>query len=204
MTESNHPSAQGKGLSNSERVCGSGHEPGKANRRGKRSSLRTLVGSFCERASLTATLRLVRGLPARPLPEGHYVFNGITRSDVTALNHGLHKYPAKFIPQLPSWALRYSVSTRGMTILDPFCGSGTTLVEAGLLGNCAIGFDVNPLAALISRAKTAIFAKLNKTPQEIVDEIVRMAARIAPGIQKRLIRAITYLTHPPKCAMLWT
>jgi hypothetical protein len=42
----------------------------------------------------------------------------------------------------------------GDTVLDPFCGSGTTLLEAQLLGRKAIGFDINPLAALISSVKT--------------------------------------------------
>ena len=69
------------------------------------------------------------------------------------LTHNLHPYPAKFIPQIPN-ALIQELSSIGETVADVFCGSGTTLLEALLLKRSAIGIDANPLAALISRAKT--------------------------------------------------
>jgi site-specific DNA-methyltransferase (cytosine-N4-specific) len=70
------------------------------------------------------------------------------------LTHGLHPYPAKFIPQIPN-ALIQELSSVGDTVADIFCGSGTTLLEALLLKRHAIGIDANPLSILISRAKTA-------------------------------------------------
>ncbi len=70
------------------------------------------------------------------------------------LTHALHPYPAKFIPQIPNTLIQ-ELSSVGDTVLDPFCGSGTTLVEALLLKRHAVGIDANPLACLISRAKTA-------------------------------------------------
>ena len=69
------------------------------------------------------------------------------------LTHGLHPYPAKFIPQIPS-VLIQELSTAGETVADIFCGSGTALLEALRLKRNAIGIDANPLATLISRAKT--------------------------------------------------
>ena len=49
--------------------------------------------------------------------------------DQSILTHGLHKYPAKFFPELPRWLIqRYS--EKQDRILDPFSGSGTTNVEA--------------------------------------------------------------------------
>ncbi|MBB2961819.1 helix-turn-helix domain-containing protein [Methylobacterium sp. R2-1] len=69
------------------------------------------------------------------------------------LTHGLHPYPAKFIPQIPN-ALIQELSSVGDTIADIFCGSGTTLLEALQLKRNAVGVDANPLAALISKAKT--------------------------------------------------
>ena len=69
------------------------------------------------------------------------------------LTHNLHPYPAKFIPQIPN-ALIQELSSVGETVADIFCGSGTTLLEALQLKRNAIGIDANPLAALISRAKT--------------------------------------------------
>ena len=74
----------------------------------------------------------------------------------TYLTHGLHPYPAKYIPQIPH-SLIEELSSYGETVADIFCGSGTTLVEANLLGRNAIGIDANPLACLISEAKTTRF-----------------------------------------------
>ena len=69
------------------------------------------------------------------------------------LTHKLHPYPAKFIPQIPS-ALIQELSSVGETVADVFCGSGTTLLEALRLKRHTIGIDANPLATLISEAKT--------------------------------------------------
>jgi DNA modification methylase len=73
---------------------------------------------------------------------------------LTNLTHGLYIYPAKFIPQIPQFCIR-QFSEPNDTILDPFCGSGTSLVEALLLHRNAFGLDINPLAQLISKVKTS-------------------------------------------------
>jgi site-specific DNA-methyltransferase (cytosine-N4-specific) len=74
-------------------------------------------------------------------------------SETGYLTHALHPYPAKFIPQIPDVLIR-ELSSEGDTVADVFCGSGTTLVEALVQNRNAIGFDANPLACLISKAKT--------------------------------------------------
>ena len=72
--------------------------------------------------------------------------------DQTALTHGLHKYPAKFFPELPRWLIRrYSIELD--TILDPFSGSGTTSVEALLLKRNSVGIDVDPFSRFLSKVK---------------------------------------------------
>lgn len=73
--------------------------------------------------------------------------------DKNYLTHNIHPYPAKFIPQIPTCIIE-SYSTQGNTVLDPFCGSGTTLLEAALKNRKAIGLDLNPIATLISKVKT--------------------------------------------------
>lgn len=75
-----------------------------------------------------------------------------TNADTTYLTHSLHPYPAKFPPQLPHTIIK-NFAPENATILDPFCGSGTTLVEARLLGLNAIGVDVNALSILLSKVK---------------------------------------------------
>lgn len=73
--------------------------------------------------------------------------------DQTILTHGLHKYPAKFFPELPRWLIqRYS--NKNSLILDPFSGSGTTNIEALLNRRNSIGIDVDPFSRFISKVKT--------------------------------------------------
>ncbi len=75
-------------------------------------------------------------------------------ADTKYSNHSIHPYPAVMIPQIVCSLLKnYS---NGGIVLDPFCGSGTTLLEAKLSNNYekAIGIDINPLACLISKVKT--------------------------------------------------
>lgn len=76
-----------------------------------------------------------------------------TLAKTNYLTHSLHPYPAKFIPQIPN-ALIQELSSVGETIGDIFCGSGTTLLEGLQLKRHVVGIDANPLAALISQAKT--------------------------------------------------
>ena len=76
-------------------------------------------------------------------------FPDSTRDEV----HDLHPYPAKFIGDIPAAALTLA-SPEG-TVVDPFCGVGTTLVEAVRAGRSAIGVDLNPIATTVARSKLA-------------------------------------------------
>lgn len=66
--------------------------------------------------------------------------------------HTIHPYPAKMIPQIPDKAMMMW-SKEGETILDPFSGCGTTLLEAIINKRNAIGIDNNPVACLITECK---------------------------------------------------
>ena len=68
--------------------------------------------------------------------------------------HNIHPYPAKFIPEIPRMLINTIGLPQGTCVLDPFCGSGATLVESQLAGFSAIGIDLNPIACLISRVKS--------------------------------------------------
>lgn len=81
-------------------------------------------------------------------------------ADTSEHLHGLHPYPAKFIPQIPRKAIGLWTN-EGELVLDPFCGCGTTLLEARNLRRPSVGIDNNAVACLISRAKTATYRKVH-------------------------------------------
>lgn len=81
---------------------------------------------------------------------------------VNLFTHGIHKYPAKFIPQIPRWGIK-KFTQPGDVVLDPFCGCGTTLVESLLLERNAYGLEISPLAKLITKVK---ITKINPTSLE--------------------------------------
>jgi hypothetical protein len=89
-----------------------------------------------------------------PLAEiGHGQLFALSLSgNTTAFTHGLHRFAAKYVPQVPAWALD-TFGGRATVALDPFMGSGTTLVEGILRGGTSIGVDIDPLARFIARAK---------------------------------------------------
>jgi SAM-dependent methyltransferase len=70
-----------------------------------------------------------------------------------ALTHGFHSYAGRMHPSMARAAL-LAWSQAGDRVLDPFCGSGTVLVEAATLGRAAQGVDASPLAVLIAEVRT--------------------------------------------------
>ena len=69
------------------------------------------------------------------------------------MTHTFHSYPARFIPQIPLTFIKLFTEEED-TVLDPFCGCGTTVVESFYNNRHSIGNDFNPLATLISKVKT--------------------------------------------------
>ncbi len=92
-------------------------------------------------------------------------FDKLKESETTKHVHRLHPYKGKFIPQLVEYFLDshtddfklHQYFHTGDTVLDPFCGSGTTLVQANELGMNAVGIDVSAFNALISNCKVSSF-----------------------------------------------
>ena len=66
---------------------------------------------------------------------------------------GIHPYPARFPSGLPTYFIE-RLSNPRQVVLDPTCGSGTTLLEALVLGRNTIGVDIDPLAIMQSQART--------------------------------------------------
>jgi tRNA G10 N-methylase Trm11 len=70
--------------------------------------------------------------------------------------HRLHPYLGKFVPQLVEIFLRRYFRP-GQAILDPFSGSGTTLVECSTFGTHSVGIDISAFNVLLGRAKTRTY-----------------------------------------------
>jgi DNA modification methylase len=78
-----------------------------------------------------------------------------SKEPVDGYTHNFYSYPARFSPKFPRAVMR-DFSEPGDVVLDPFAGSGTTLVEALVNGRHAIGVDLNPIAHFISTVKTSV------------------------------------------------
>jgi len=86
--------------------------------------------------------------------------------------HGLHPFLGKFIPQLAELLLQHYFEP-GQRVLDPFVGSGTTLVEANVLGIHSVGVDVSEFNCLLAKVKTAKY-DLEKLRREIFSILERV------------------------------
>ena len=93
--------------------------------------------------------------------------------------HRLHPYLGKFIPQIVEIFLR-KYFTPGQTVLDPFAGSGTTLVQANELGVNSVGYDISAFNVLLMRAKTKHY-DLKNVRREILEILSKVQQIAEPG-----------------------
>ena len=77
-------------------------------------------------------------------------FRGANTKEYT---HCYHNYPAMMIPQIARRLIEEYKPEGAKRLLDPYCGSGTSLIEGMLAGLGVTGFDLNPLAVFISGVK---------------------------------------------------
>lgn len=74
---------------------------------------------------------------------------------VNELSHSIYPYPARLLRQIPRFFVNCSqLAQPSDVVLDPFCGSGTVLVEARAARLHGWGIDINPFARLLSQVKT--------------------------------------------------
>ncbi|MCP3161806.1 DNA methyltransferase [Myxococcus qinghaiensis] len=111
--------------------------------------------------------------------------------------HSMCSYLGCFPPRVPRQALQ-ALTRRGDLVLDPFCGSGTSLVEALLLERPCVGVDLNPLAVTLARAKTQ--------PVEARDVLTRLrelASEYPGGADMESVpEAVHTFFHPRTLAQL--
>jgi hypothetical protein len=89
--------------------------------------------------------------------------------DDATLTHPFHAYPARLHPATARALVAALDLPAGATLLDPFCGSGTVLVEAMAAGLRAVGRDLSPLAVALAEVKTWVSTAAQRR------EVVRMA-----------------------------
>lgn len=97
------------------------------------------------------------------------------RKDPKYVTHGLHQYKGKFYPQLAKGLMNLCGLSAGARVYDPFCGSGTTLLESYLNGYSSFGCDLNPLAAKIAKAKVGI---LDANPDIVREAIATLVDKV--------------------------
>jgi len=112
------------------------------------------------------------------------------RKEIRYLSHALHEYKGRFYPQLAGSLLNYAHVRPGQTVMDPFCGSGTTLVESCLRGVNAVGVDLNPIAVLVSQAKIASL-QMGVSDIEKIGKFFRYLKDDSSGWKKTDIRSGT-------------
>ena len=97
-----------------------------------------------------------------------------TRSVNQYLTHWIYPYKGKFHPQMIRALLNIIGLEQGDTVLDPFIGSGTTAVEAQLLGINCVGIDISPLCVLQSKVKVEAI--------NVLQEIMQWKEEIISGV----------------------
>ncbi|NUO47745.1 MAG: hypothetical protein HOV80_02690 [Polyangiaceae bacterium] len=129
------------------------------------------------RGVLTRALEVERSIDGAADPA-----TGVTSGEAEARAHvhGFHVYPARMHPTTARRLVEGLSRPQG-TVLDPFCGSGTVLVEARLVGRRAIGVDINPLAIQLARRKVT---PADETERSALLAAARAAAEVADGRRK--------------------
>jgi hypothetical protein len=114
-------------------------------------------------------------------------FEQYKEAETTKHVHRLHPYKGKFIPQLVEYFIDEHTDKlkkevffhKGDIILDPFCGSGTTLVQANELGLHAVGIDISAFNSLISNCKILKYDinDLQKEINRITDSLKKFLSK---------------------------
>ena len=99
--------------------------------------------------------------------------------------HGIHEYRGKFFPQLVRSLMNSVDLPSNGLVVDPMCGSGTTLVEAVLSGRRCFGLDRNPLSTFISGVKCEA---LTLEPSDLISSLSELQAILTTSFDSQMER----------------
>lgn len=116
--------------------------------------------------------------------------------------HLIHSYPAKLLSNIPYFFLQTDeFCPKDGVVLDPFCGTGTVMLEANVSGRKAMGADANPLAVLIAQVKTtyvpsdrlqrtltSVMTRARRSKTEVTDNIEPIKRWFSPSTIQQLAR----------------
>lgn len=107
--------------------------------------------------------------------------------DITKIDH-IHSYPAKYTAEMIEYYIT-KYSKENDMILDPFVGSGTTLLASRWLNRKSVGFDINPVAYQISKVKTNTYYK---TDEEKLNSFLKILENFFNNINNETFEIVTY------------
>lgn len=146
----------------------------------QRRSLTHVGGAVRTAGDARIAAKLADALDVEPAPEPRD--DGVSDDDPDRVHvHGFHTYPARMHPTTAARLVR-AATGEGAVVLDPFCGSGTVLIEAMIAGRRAVGTDLNPLAVRLATLKTA---RLDAAERDAVAQGARAAGAFADDRRQR-------------------
>ena len=153
------------------------HNPGE--RIGAPPQSRMTILPMAEQQKKSLSSRRSKAFSPRETPENERLQKVLDDcGEWRSYTHGFHTYPGRMHPQIAR-ALLESETLEDAFVLDPFCGSGTTLVEAMLAGAKGLGNDIHPLAVRIARIKTSLW------PEDGLVDLVAAARTIGEVAHER-------------------
>lgn len=114
-------------------------------------------------------------------------------AELSYLTHGFFRYFGKFPPPVARRFIEELHDPAAGPVVDPMCGSGTSLVEALLQGRACVGLDVNPLSCLVAKVKTTPVAPLEVTGT--LDRYARYYAKAGGSLARRYTPQDAHLDH---------
>ena len=118
------------------------------------------------------------------------------QAEADELTHGFHAWPARMHWAIARRVIR-TIDPRGANVLDPFVGGGTTALEAMLAGARATGVDLNPLSALVARARTSLVLP------EASERFVATARAVSAASIERVRDRVPTIADLPKPMLGW-